>query len=48
MTGILASEILDQVWYGEDILWIDGLSVKPGGKSIDEWVKGFFTKLFGG
>ena len=38
----------DQFWHGEDIFGIDGFSFNPGGKSIDEWIKDFFTELFGG
>ena len=38
----------DQFWHGEDIIGIDGFSFNPGGKSIDEWIKDFFTELFGG
>ena len=30
------------------ILGIDGFSFDPGDKSIDEWIKDFFTELFGG
>ena len=39
---------LEQFWHGEDIFGIDGFSFNPGGKSIDEWIKEFFTELFGG
>ena len=38
----------DHFWHGEDIFGIDGFSLNPGGKSIDEWIKDFFTELFGG
>ena len=38
----------DQFWQGEDILGIDGFSLNPGGKSIDEWIKDFLAEFFGG
>ena len=37
-----------QFWHGEDIFGNNGFSFNPGGKSIDEWIKDFFTELFGG
>lgn len=38
--GMGIAIILDKLWYGD--WW------KPNGKSIDKWVKEFFTWMFGG
>ena len=38
----------DHFWHGEDIFGIEGFSLNPAGKSIDEWIKEFLTELFGG
>ena len=48
VVGFSFGTAFDQFWHGEDVFGIDGFSFNPGGKSIDEWIKDFFTELFGG
>ncbi len=48
IVGLVFGTAFDRFWYGENILGINGFSFNPGGKSIDEWIKEFFTELLGG
>ena len=48
VVGFVFGTAFNQFWHGEEIFGIDGFSFNPGGKSIDEWIKGFLIKLFGG
>lgn len=40
--------VLDQVWTGKDILWIDGFNVSIEGKALEEWFKNILACWFGG
>lgn len=45
---MLVGTILDQIWHGEEVLWIKGANISIKGKSIEEWFKDLLTKWFGG
>ena len=38
--SMLTGTILEQMWSGEDILWIEGFKININGQSLDEWVGG--------
>lgn len=46
--SIIVGTILDQIWYGENVLWIPGANVSIKGKSLEEWFKDWLTEKFGG
>ena len=46
--SMLVETILDQIWHGEEVLWIKGANISIKGKSIEEWFKDLLTKWFGG
>ena len=46
--ALLSGIVLDQIWTGEDILWIKGWSIKVNDKSLEEWFKDVLTEWFGG
>ena len=46
--GAVFGTAFDGFWHGEEIFGIEGFSLNPDGKSIDEWIKYFLTELFGG
>ena len=48
IAAIGISVILDQLWYGCEILGIEGAIITIDGKSIDRWLKDVLTDLFGG
>ena len=48
ITSLLSGIVLDQIWTGEDILWIKGWSIEVNDKSLEEWFKDVLTEWFGG
>ena len=46
--SIFVGTLLDQIWSGEEVLWINGANISVEGKSLEEWFKDLLTKWFGG
>ena len=46
--SIFVGTLLDQIWSGEEVLWINGANISVKGKSIEEWFKDLLTEWFGG
>ena len=44
---IFVGTLLDQIWSGEDVLWINGANISVKGKSLEEWFKDLLTECFG-
>ena len=46
--SIFVGTLLDQIWSGEEVLWINGANISVKGKSLEEWFKDLLTEWFGG
>ena len=46
--SIFVGILLDQVWRGDNILWINGANISVKEKSLEEWLKYLLTDCFGG
>ena len=48
ITSFLSGIVLDQIWSGKEVLWINGANISVKGKSLEEWFKDVLTEWFGG